>query len=72
MATHPDPPCLTLARAIFDLLEDSGASVTDMKAALSIVETLLNAEYSMTMFGGRRRHERDLITPESGESSALP
>lgn len=64
MADHPDPPCLTLARAIFDLLEESGATMTDQNAALNIVGTVIGAEYDATLLTQNyRRSQKEHVAP---------
>lgn len=57
MASHPDPACLTLARAIRDLLTDSGATISDQTAALDIAQKIVNAEYSEAVLGPITRAE---------------
>lgn len=51
MPNHPDPPSLTLARAIRDLLVDSGAMMSDKTAALDIAQRVINAEYAEEVLG---------------------
>jgi hypothetical protein len=58
MPNHPDPPSLTLARAIRDLLQDSGATVSDQHAALEIAQHVVNAEYAEEVLGPIRRVEK--------------
>jgi hypothetical protein len=58
MPNHPDPPSLTLARAIRDLLVDSGATVSDQHAALKIAQQVVNAEYAEEVIGPARRAEK--------------
>lgn len=41
MPTYPDPACLTLARTIRDLLEDSGLTVVEQHTAVEIARTLI-------------------------------
>lgn len=58
MPQHPDPPSLTLARAIRDLLVDSGAMMSDKTAALDIAKDIINAEYAEEVLGPSLRAER--------------
>lgn len=72
MPNHPDPPSLTLARAIRDLLVDSGAMMSDQNAALEIAQTVINAEYAEEVLGPARRAEKAERMAVTAAASAPP
>lgn len=72
MPNHPDPPSLTLARAIRDLLVDSGAMMSDKTAALDIAQRVINAEYAEEVLGPTMRAEKAERLAVTAAASAPP
>jgi hypothetical protein len=72
MPNHPDPPSLTLARAIWNLLEDSGAMVSDQNAALEIAQHVVNAQYAEAVLGPTRRAEQAERRAVTSATAASP